>query len=438
MLNRFSLVTFAILSLCCSPAHGQDFFNAGVSARTGAHAGAYSPEYDNVVDALALNPAGLAALNRPTANVGGSAFLASGSFSNSVNSQSPMRSNGGATPFGAFGTPLGHSRWTLAAGFTPDLLSSSKWQLQDAPGVAGVTYGQQREQSQIVALRTSAGLAYRFSARLSAGVSVGAIYNSNTLIMPYVFQSHPALAGLKTLLDLHTAGVGWNTSFGVVAQPTHRLLMNAAYRTRSAITSTGAASGNMGAQFSALGIPFQPDFRYRAQVHVDIPQSALLGASWQQSHALRFDVQSTWTNWKNSFYSLPVSLTAGSNSDINSFLASSSLKDTVPLRWKDQYSFRAAADRALTESLSFSAGYSHSTNPVPTSTLSPLTAAIMQNGLAAGLSYRRDRARFDFAYQVNLPNRENVGTSSLLSGEFNNSSTRIMTQAITLSATFGL
>ncbi len=349
-----------------------------------------------------------------------------------------MRLDGGAIPFGAFGAPLGHSRWTLAAGFTPDLLSASKWRFQDAPGVAGASYGPQREQSQIVALRSSAGLAYRFSPRLAAGVSVGAIYNSNTLVMPYVFQSHPALAGLKTLLNLHTTGVGWNTSFGVVAQPTHRLQLNAAYRTRSAITSSGAASGNMGAQFSALGIPFRPDFRYAAQVRVELPQSALVGASWQQSRTLRVDVQSTWVNWKNSFQSLPVSLTRGTNTEINSFLASSNLNDTIPLRWKDQYSFRAAADRTVTESLSLSAGFSHSNNPVPASTLSPLTAAIMQNGLAAGLSYRRDRARFDFAYQVNLPSHENVGTSSLLSGEFSGSRTQIMTQAITLSATFGL
>lgn len=438
MLNRNCSLILTAFGLCCSAAHAQDFFDRGVSAQTAAHAGAYSPSSDNVIDALALDPAGLALLSRPTVNLGAGGSLASGSFSNSVNSQSPMRWNAGIVPFGGFGVPIGHSRWTLAAGFMPDLLSASKWEFRDAPGVASATYGSQREQSQIVALRTSAGLAYRFSSRVSAGMSVGAIYNSNTLVMPYVFQSHPELAGLKTLLNLHTTGLGWNTSFGVIAQATRRLQLSSAYRTRSAITSTGSATGNMGAQFAALGIPFQPDFRYRAQVHVELPQSALLAASWQQSHTLRFDLQSSWTNWRNSFYSLPVTLTEGTNSEINSSLASTSLKDTVPLRWKDQYSFRAAVDRAMTETLSFSAGFSHANNPVPASTLSPLTAAIMQNGLAAGLSYRRDRARFDLGYQINLPARETVGTSSLLSGEFSNSSTRVMTQALTLSTSFGL
>ena len=60
---------------------------------------------------------------------------------------------------------------------------------------------------------------YALTRKISLGVSVGAVYNVNTLETPYVFQSNPALAGLKTLLDLHTTGVGWDTSVGLVATP---------------------------------------------------------------------------------------------------------------------------------------------------------------------------------------------------------------------------
>ena len=437
-MTRFSLIALAAASCCslCPAVLAQDFFGAGVSASTAARAGIYLPSSFNVVDALAINPAGLSALGAPTADLSALGLLAQGSFSNRVNSQSPMRFNAAAIPFGGFGMPLGHSRWTVAAGFMPDLLSASKWQFRDAPGVGGASYGTPREQSQILAFRATAGAGYRISSRLYAGFSVSGIYNSNTLIMPYVFQSHPALAGLKTALDLHTNGAGWNTNFGLFAKASRRFELGGSFRTRSTITSDGTATGSLGAQFAALHIPFPPDYAYRAQVRVQLPQAATVLAAWQQSPVLRLSFQSTWTDWKNSFYSLPVSLTNGNNASINSFLNSNAIRDEIPLRWKDQFSFRGAIDHTLTEALTVSAGYSHENSPVPSSTLSPLTAAIMQNGLATGLGYRRNKARYDLAYQVNLPHTESVGISSLLSGEFSGSRTRIMTQALTISTAF--
>ncbi len=402
----------------------QDFYGGGVSARTAARAGVYVPTEDNAGDALALNPAGLAVLAGPTLNVNVSGLFARGSFTNSTNANSPMQSTRGVVPFGAFGTPLGHSRWSIGFGINPDLLSSSKWRYNDAPGVALANYGSVRENSEIIAFRSSAGVAYRLTSKLSFGASLGAIYNSNTLDAPYIFQIQPALKGLKTLLDLHTTGVGWNGSFGFLAKPTHRLEFQGAYRTRTSIVSTGGAAGNMGVQFAALGIPFQPDFSYRAQVKVVLPQSALVGAAWQATSTTRFSVQGDWTDWRDSFRNLPVQLTNGTNANINSFLQSNSIQDTVPLDWKDQFTFRGSVERALGESFSISGGFMHGNNPVPNSTLSPLTAAIMQNGISAGAGYTAGHFRLDLAYGFDFTAASRVGTSALLSGEYGNSQTQ--------------
>ena len=431
-------VLFLVLSLAsvCGM-EAQDFFGSGLSAQTAARAGIYVPDVDNALDALSVNPAGLSSLSGPVLNLSALGVLARGNFSNAANHDSPMRLTAGAIPYGAFGLRLS-SRWSVGAGFLPDLLSSANWQFRDAPGVAGTSYGPQREKSEILAFRSAAGVSYRVSSRVSLGATVSALYNSNTLIMPYVFQSHPELSGLKTLLNLHTTGVGWNTSIGVIAQPTNRWELGASFRTKSAITSSGSATGNMGAQFAALGIPFRPDFGYRAQVRVELPQSAMVSASWQANQVLRLSLQSTWTNWNRSFATLPVSLTQGTNADINGFLHSTSIRDVVPLDWKDQFSFRAAAERRLRENFSFSGGYAHQNNPVPSSTLSPLTAAIMGNALSTGFGYRRGPARFDLAYQINVTAQESTATSRLLSGEFSQSRVRVGTQGLTLGMTIHL
>jgi long-chain fatty acid transport protein len=78
-------------------------------------------------------------------------------------------------------------------------------------------------------------------------------------------------------------------------------------------------------------------------------------------------------------------------------------------------------------------GYGHGNNPVPGSTLSPLTAAIISNQLTTGVGYQRGRARFDLAYSYDLTGHESVGQSALLSGEYSNSQVRAGTQSLTLS-----
>ncbi len=438
LIHRHSFAFAILLSLGSAALNAQDFYGAGVSARTAARAGVYVPASDNVLDALALNPAGLSALGAPTLDLTTTGILARGSFTNSTNNDSPMRFTGGLVPFGAFGTPVGHSRWSIGAAITPDLLSSSKWQYRDAPGVGGANYGPQDETSKILAFRASAGVAYSFTPKFSVGASLGAVYNSNTLDAPYIFQQNPALAGLKTLLDLHTTGIGWNGSFGFLATPTRKLELGASYRTSTSITSSGTATGNMGEQFAVLGIPFQPDFAYHAQVKVVLPPSALVSAIWQANSVLRLSFQTDWTGWNGAFNELPVTLTNGTNRDINSFLGSNGIKDAVPLDWKDQFTFRGAVERTLGESFSVSGGFLHGNNPVPNSTLSPLTAAIMQNGLTTGVGYRTGRYRFDLGYGFDFTSQSEVGTSALLSGEYSNSRVRIGTQALTLSTSIRL
>jgi long-chain fatty acid transport protein len=205
-----------------------------------------------------------------------------------------------------------------------------------------------------------------------------------------------------------------------------------AWKSRTIIDSTGTATGNIGVQLAAAGLAARPDFAYTAAVHNVLPQSVIGHITWRVDSHWTAAFQTGWINWKNAFTTLPVALTNGTNADINGLLGTNTLNDGVPLDWKDQISFRGGVERLVTENVSVRGGFAHQNNPVPSSTLSPLTAAIMKDQLTTGLGYRHGRARFDLAYGFGFKGNASVGQSALKSGEYNNTRLGIGTQALTL------
>ncbi len=428
------VVAFGLAGACVQ---AQSFYWNTASASSMAMGGVYLPSQGGALDALASNPAGLTMLGARTLDLSLTSIFASGSFSNSVNSNVPLKDAPGVIPYGAFGMPIGHSRFSFGVGVLPELMSVSNWNYVDAPGVAGASYGLQKQHSAIIAARAVAGLGFALSRKVSLGVTVGALYNSNTLETPYVFQSNPALAGLKTQLDLHTTGAGWNTSVGLIAKPTDHLQFNVAWKSSTTIDSTGDANGNIGVQLAALGLGgARPDFHYNAMVQTVMPQSVIAGANWRVDGHWVFALQADWIDWKGAFASLPVTLTNGNNADINGLLGTNGIFDRVPLDWKNQYTFRGGVERFLTENISIRGGYAHSNNPVPASTLSPLTAAIMTNQLSTGIGYRHGHWRFDLGYGIDPTTQEDVGKTALLGGEYGNSKVSIRMQSLGLNTSF--
>jgi long-subunit fatty acid transport protein len=117
-------------------------------------------------------------------------------------------------------------------------------------------------------------------------------------------------------------------------------------------------------------------------------------------------------------------------------LQSDSIVDGIPLNWKNQFSFRGGFERTLTESFSWRGGFAHATNPVPESTLLPLTAAIMSDQMSTGFGYQMGRSRFDLAYSFGFAAESSVGNSAILSGEYDNSRVRVGMQSLTFNTSF--
>jgi long-chain fatty acid transport protein len=395
--------------------------------------GVYVPSSSDPLDALASNPAGLTVLGSRAADLSLGGAFSRGSFTNSVNSNAPLQSPPGAMPYGAYGAPIGKSRFSFAVGGMPEVLSAPKWNYVDAPGAAGASYGLQKYQSSIIAMRLAAGVGVYLGPKLSLGASFGEDFDSNTLEGPTTFQTQPQLKGFKTLLDMHAKGFGWNTSFGVLARPSRNVQISVAWKSRTVVDGTGKASGDLTQQFAALGIPAPPKFVYTAGLHQVLPQSVIAGATWRLNPRWMLAVQGDWIGWRNAFNDLPIALTNGNNAFINGFVNSTSLYETIPFQWKDQISVHAGFERMLTESISVSGGFAHANNPVPGSTLSPLTAAILSNQITTGIGYTRGRTRIDAAYGFDPITKGSVGQTALLSGEYNNSSVRLGIQAVTVS-----
>jgi long-subunit fatty acid transport protein len=404
----------------------------GISSRAISMGGTTVASSISPLEAMQGNPATLTELSGRSLDLSVTSLFATGNFTNSVSSTGTIATGAGVLPYGAFAMPLHSTRWKLGVSVAPDVAMSANWAYLDPPGgLGGTSYGLQKNKSVILALRSAAGVGYEVNRKLSFGATVGVIYNQNTLQAPYIFQTQATLAGAKTLLDLHTHGTGWNGTFGALITPNSKLRLGFSYKTRTIVHSNGDASGNAGAQFATLGAPFQPDFHYNAGVETKFPQSFSGGVSWQAHQRLRLNLQGNWINWSKAFDRLPVSLTNGNNSDINGFVGSNSMQDVIPVQWRNQGVFGIGVESPVGEHLSLRGGYSYATNPVPSATLTPMTAAIMQNTIGTGMGYSHGRYNFDLAYQAQLPASASVGQSSLRSGEYNNSKVEVAVQSLT-------
>ena len=424
------LLVFATLAPCQISGSLGNGFSAAASARGGAIATAF----DSPIDAVEGNPAGLTSIPAPTLDVSLFGLVALGSFRNAANPEAKLRGIAGAFPSGAYAGAVRDSRWTVSAGVTPEILMRANWHYVDAPGTDGVSYGYQTQETQIIAFRTSIGAAHPLGARWSAGATVGVVYNQNDLHAPYIFQEQPELAGLKVLLGLKTHGYGWNGGAGLQWRPAKGIRTGLAWKSGTSIRTQGSASGSASALFNALGIAADPHFAYHVQVENHLPQAVSVGLSWRPKRRATCFFEGDLTGWHKAFDKLPIALTRGDNSTINSVAGSDSIKDAVPLHWHNQGTFHGGVEIAAGEQWTIRGGYSYATSVVPNATLIPLTAAIMQHSIATGAGWSKGRWRCDAAYQAQLPASRTIVKSGLLAGEYNNSSVRLWTQSILLSS----
>lgn len=415
----------ALLSFCFAADNkAQGIYRNGIGARSMSMGGADVGWAEGPLSSMAINPAGLSGLSGPSVDASFLGGIVNGEFTNAANPNGAKLKDdfmfGGE---GAFGMPIGDLPIAVGLSVIPDAPLSADWTYNDTDpdgGGTGVSYGNQQHKSEILVLRSALGISWKVNDKFSIGASVGLIYNDNTLTAPYIFQQTPGLAGAKTLLDLNTDGFGVDGAIGALWKPNDAWRVGVSYRSPSTVNSEGTATGDAGVQ---LGAPTFP-FRYDAEVVNHFPQMANLGVSWQACPKWRLSAQIDWIDWSGSFDDLRVIMSNGTTVGLPA-----GFEDQVPLKWKDQFVYRAGAEYGVCEHVKLRVGYSYAHSPVPDSTLNPMVAAIMEHTIGGGVGWQRGRYSVDAAYQYSIPNSQSVGVSQLLSGEYNNSKVEVSAHA---------
>lgn len=407
----------------------------GIGARSMSLGGADVAWASDPLGAMGANPAGLGFISAPAGNLGFVGGLAQGRFTKEPTSNGTLASDVDGLPEAAVAWPLGHGL-TLGLSSAPTAAMDADWTYVDPLGGGNgkTSYGLQTEHSEILVLRSALGLGWAVNSQLSVGASFGLDYNQNLLQAPYIFQTQPKLKGAKTLLDLRTDGFGFDGQAGVLYRPLTNLQFGLAYQSESQVESHGDANGDAGTQFGVASLPFH----YDAEVRNTFPQMANGGASWGFRPQWRLALQVDWINWSDAFQRLPVSLSNGSSAAVNAAAGSSSIQDSVPLDWRDEFVYRGGLEYEVVRNLFLRVGYCYGASPVPNQTLTPLTAAIMEQTITAGVGYHWRNYQIDLGYQYDLPMTRNVGVSGLLSGEYSDSSVNVDAHwlALTVGATF--
>lgn len=405
----------------CLPVEANGIYRNGAGARSMGVAGADIAWAEGPLGALGANPAGFGQLKEPTLELGVAGVRADARFSNRANPRAEL-GEWGMLPEAAFGAPVGQTPLSFHLGVTPEAALSANWRYFDTPGGAdgATTYGWQTHRSEIFVLRAAAGLGLKLGEQLTFGIDAGLVYNENQLQTPYIFQSHPALRTVKTLLDLETSGHGFDGRLGGLWRPNEAWQFGVSYKLPTRIRTDGHASGDASEQLSRLGLAWRPDFQYDAEVVTNFPQTIGAGAAWKPHDRLRLLGQIDWLNWSSAYESLEVSLSNGNNPDLPA-----SLRDDIPFKWEDRFVFRGGLEFAATPALDLRLGYSYGKSPVPDETLTPMTAAIMEHTVATGMGWRWGRYEFDLAYQWNPPIHRSVGQSGLAAGEYTGGSYRL-------------
>lgn len=419
-----SLLIFPALSVA------NDLLRLGGSARSQGSANIVGLARDPI-SAMTTNPAFLSnSGNTQQLNV--STLYVDSVFTSSTGERSKADRGPGLFPEFAFSRQKPNSAFSWGAGVVIQSALQADFEFEDPPGTFDVSYGQQTHRSEFVIAKIAAGAAYQLSSKLSIGASLGLAYNRNQLKAPYIFQSHASLAGLKVLVDLDTDDIAATASLGLDYAMRENLNLNLAYTMQTDFAANGELDGNL----AQLGLGFQENFSYEARVSTALPASLSGGLTWQATDKLQLAAQINWIGWADAFDELPISLRHGSNADLNNFLGENRIRDTAALDWENQRILHLGGEYLLNNKWQIRAGYERANIPAPRSTVTPMTAAILNKAYSIGLGIPYHSSWIDIAYRYSTADNYRVSNSSLLGGEYNGTNQTLSLHSLIISYSF--
>lgn len=326
-------------------------------------------------------------------------------------------------------------------------------------------------------------VAYKFSDKLSVGASAYVVYSMMDFRMPYSLNPL-ALQGVvpgtngMTFGQLFAApqnqggfgysevtaytrmddltGIGFNGKLGLAYKVNDKFSLGVSFSTKTALNlENGKAKMDMsnqfneafglavqGAmaqglsmeeaqqavmqQFTQMGIDVQSAMQgvvseYDMEADLNLPMSIGFGASYAPKDNLKLSFDFEWLNWSDAFDKMQLTMTNGTNANVETMMGSNDLTIDFPLNWDDTFLIKLGAEYGVSDIVTLRAGYVYGSNPVPDETVFPVFPAIVENHLTLGGSFKlNDKISLHAAFETAL-NKEQTGASNnIIANEYKN------------------
>jgi long-chain fatty acid transport protein len=267
-------------------------------------------------------------------------------------------------------------------------------------------------------------------------------------------QANTADTALSSRIDTNgDSGFGLGGALGIFLRPLEQLSIGLAYRFEGHIPNVhgtarvdgtqafaAASSGNFGGFGATLLNAYLPDGGQKGYVSsykfkIDdfrIPAQLSVGVGWRPLPELLLAFDFKWIQWSSAFDQEKITLTGGTNNDINAVSGSSNLESTQLLNWHDQLVYALGTAYRATDWMVLRGGFNYGKNPIPAATAG-ITTGDVEFHAAVGAGFYVDRFDFDVAYVYAFPKSVTIDKSDT-SPDLNGTSVRSEQHAIYLQA----
>lgn len=351
------------------------------------------------------------------------------------------------------------------------------------------TYTPQKYHSKFALMEFGPSVAYKISDKFSIGVSIQLVYSMMEFQMPFgmspsimageampgltfgqLFSMAPSSGGfgynevsaLANMTDMNT--ISWTGKIGFAYKPNDKLSFGINFNLPVNLNfKNGKASMDMskqfedamgravygfyqnpsnhglslqdamnavGGQFGQMGIDLTKGAKanYDLDLKMKMPLSIGYGMSYQASQKLNLSLDFIWTNWADAFDKMTMTMTNGTNSNINKMMGGSGFKYVFPLKWKNNYTIKTGVEYKFSNMYTFRIGYAYNSNPVPSSTIFSVFPAIIKHHLTIGSSFHiSSRCALNVAIEAGLKNTLTATSPSEVQSEYSGSSTGLKT-----------
>ncbi len=273
--------------------------------------------------------------------------------------------------------------------------------------------GPQNYKSFAALMRVLPSLSVSLTPQLSVGATLGVAISHTELEGPYFTQYPSPFRGTPTLLDLQGTGAGLSWSVGSQYLLTPNTVLGASFQAETHIKADGSAR---------LLIPGMGESSFDLDLETQWPSILGLGISHKFQPQTTVSTDVLWTQWSKAKRDYNMLLSNPSNPVFKAVLGNS-FPEQFPMRWHDSVAVRLGLQHQLNERHILRTGYVYHPNVIPDATLTPFIQAVVEHSLSCGYGWRTSNYGADLGYQYMFGSDRQVGTSSFVGGDFDNSTT---------------